>query len=466
MTATENWWRRPAGGREVLQIALPLVISSLSWTIMTFTDRILLRWYSGEAMTAAFSGSVIWFNSLCLPLGICAFANTFVSQYFGAGNREGVSRSAWQAVWIALAFTIPCGLLGWLGPWLFQLAGHAPSMAVLEEQYFGILVWGSGGMLVSQAASAYFGGQGRTRFLMFVDAIFAGLNVVLDLILIFGWQGIPAMGIAGAAWATVISLWLKALTWIWLMLRRHEHEQYATRRTWRLDLSLMLRMLRYGGPAGLQMFIDVLGFSVFLMLLGRIGTTAAEATTLAFSISTVAFMPIHGFGQAAGILVGQHLGENRVHLAARSAWTAIAIGIGYMSAISLAFLLLPDLFLNGFFANADPVDPQQDAAVHDLAVVLLRFVAAYNIFDAAFMIFSGALKGAGDTGFILWTSLVLALALGGITWLAVVQFQSDVLVCWSIVTGWICVAGTVFALRFLAGQWREMRVIERTSPAP
>lgn len=466
MKHPETWWNRPAGGSEVMRIALPLVVSSLSWTLMTFCDRILLRWHSGEAMTAAFSGSVIWFNSLCLPLGICAFANTFVAQYFGSGNHAAVGRSTWQAIWIALAFTVPCGLSGLLAPWLFALAGHDPSIAAQEETYFRILAWGSGGMLVSQAGAAFFGGQGRTRVLMCVDALFAVLNVVLDVLWIFGYAGFPAMGIAGAALATAVSLWLKAFVYVWWMLRKREDRIFATRSSWRIDFGLIRRMLRYGGPAGLQMFIDVLGFSVFLMLLGRIGTVPAEATTMAFSVSTLAFMPIHGFGQAAGILVGQHLGENRVGLAERSGWTTIVIGIGYMFLVSLAFVFFPAVFLNGFFASSPGSTLVRDQEIYDLAVILLRFVAAYNIFDAAFMIFSGALKGAGDTGFILWTSLVLAVVLAAVSWLAVVVFHSSVYVCWSIITGWISIAGTAFALRFVAGYWRDMRVIEESPVRP
>ena len=304
MAKIENWWNRPAGGREVMQVALPLVISSLSWTVMTFVDRMMLFWDSGDAMTAAFNASIMWFASLCLPLGICAFTNTFVAQYFGNRNFAGVGRSAWQGIWIALLFTPVCIATGWLAPSLFYLAGHDPAVAAMEETYFRILVWGSGGMLVSQSASAFFGGQGRTSVMMYVDGAFALLNVVLDYFWIFGFAGFPAMGIAGAGYATILSLWLKAAFYLWLMLRQKEHAQFQTRNHWRPDWALIGRMLRFGGPAGLQMLIDVAGFAIFVMLVGRLGSISAEATSMAFSISSFAFMPVYGFGQAAGILVG------------------------------------------------------------------------------------------------------------------------------------------------------------------
>jgi len=460
MAEQENWWNRPAGVREVMQVALPLVISSLSWTVMTFVDRMMLFWDSGDAMTAAFNASIMWFASLCLPLGICAFTNTFVAQYFGSRKFDGVGRSAWQGIWIALLFTPICVAFGMLAPSLFYLAGHEPAVAALEETYFRILVWGSGGILVSQSASAFFGGQGRTSVMMWVDAAFAMLNLVLDYCWIFGYAGFPAMGIAGAGYATVLSLWLKAAFYLWLMLRPAEHARFETRTNWRPDWSLIMRMLRYGGPAGLQMMIDVAGFTTFVMLVGRLGTVSAEATSMAFSISSFAFMPVFGFGQAAGILVGQHLGENREGLAARSAWNSVLIGMVYMAVISAMYVLVPDLFLWGFFSTGE-VQGEHATEVRALAIVLLQFVAAYNIFDAALTIFSGALKGAGDTTFILGISLVLGLVLAGITWLAVIQLSADVIACWQIVTAWIWVGGVVYAMRFMAGKWKKMRVIEQ-----
>src|SRR5688572_27209388 len=99
-----TWWGRPSGGREVLRVAAPLVVSALSWTVMTFADRMLLYWVSGEAMDASFTASIAWFAILALPLGICSYTNTFVAQYDGAGRQERIGLVMWQAIWIA------CGL--------------------------------------------------------------------------------------------------------------------------------------------------------------------------------------------------------------------------------------------------------------------------------------------------------------------------------------------------------------------
>ena len=425
---------------------------------MTFVDRIFLNWVSGPAMAAAFAASMLWFLFLCLPLGICAYANTFVAQYAGNRQERRIGRAVWQAIWVALFFLplTPVAMAG--APWIFAQADHPAEVQLNEVVYFQSLCWGGVGMLVAQAAASFYSGRGKTRVVMWVDTLFALMNVVLDYVWIFGLFGFPEMGAAGAGYATSCSLWLKAIAYVWLMLRPANRLHYSTWQGACVDWALMWRLLRYGGPSGLQMLLDVVGFTVFVMLIGRLGASQAEATSMAFSISTLAFMPIWGFGMAAGILVGQRLGENHAELAERATWTTLVIAIAYMACISTLYVLVPNLFLFGFFATDQTL--LESVAVRELAVNLLRFVAAYNLFDAGLIIFSNAIKGAGDTQFVLWVSLVMGTALAVISYLAVEQWQFGVYGCWMLITGWVWVTATTFMLRFRQGNWKLMRVID------
>jgi multidrug resistance protein, MATE family len=458
----DDWWRRPAGGREVLKVAAPLVISSLSWTIMTFVDRVLLKWESGDAMAAAFAAGTVWFAVLCLPLGIAMYTSTFVSQYHGAHRPERIGVAVWQGVWLSLAATPLVMLAMPLAPSLFAVADHTANVQRLEVTYFQVLLWGAPAILVGQALSSFYSGRGETAVVMVVDTAVAGVNVVLDFVWIFGYLGFPAMGIAGAGWATVVSLWLKAAIYVVLILQRKYRVQYGTLSGLRFDATLFWRLAYYGGPSGLQLVLDVVGFTVFIILVGRLGAVEAEATSMAFSISTLAFMPIWGMSLAASILVGQHLGEDRDDLAARATWTSLQVALVYMATISLLYLTVPDLFLASFFAGDR--SPETRAAVHQLAVTLLRFVAAYNLLDATLMVFSSAIKGAGDTRFVLNVSLVMATALSFCSWLAIEKLQLGVYGSWALITLWVWVLGAIFLWRFLGGKWRSMRVIEQQPP--
>ena len=455
-----SWWRRPAGGREVLQIALPMVISSLSWTIMTFVDRMMLKWNSGIAMSAAFTAGMVWFAVLCLPLGVCSYVNTFVSQYYGDGQNDKIGPSTWQGIW----FAVLCGPLMLaaipFAPAIFGAAGHTTEMADLEVRYFQILCWGAPPLLIAQAASAFYAGRGRTVVMMWVDSAYAGLNLVLDYLWIFGYGGFPAWGIDGAAWATVVSLWLKAITYILLILQRDHRHRFATWSGMRLDRVLFNRLIYFGGPSGAQMLLDITGFTVFTLLVARLGAVEAEATSMAFSISMLAFMPVYGLGLATGVLVGQHLGQDRDDLAARATWTTLAISLGYMVVISAAYVLMPDVFLFGFFQDEAPTAAENEA-VRLLGQRLLIYVAAYNLFDAAAIVFVNAIKGAGDTVFVLGVSVVMATLLTTASWIGIEKYNVDIHGCWGILTVWIWLFGMTFFLRFVQGKWRRMRVIEQ-----
>ncbi|TWT85219.1 Multidrug resistance protein NorM [Posidoniimonas polymericola] len=454
----DTWWSRPGGGREVLSVSAPLVVSAMSWTVMTFVDRVLLKGVSGEAMSAAFSASTLWFTALCLPLGICMYASTFVSQYFGAGQPERIGPSVWQGVWVALLasplmlLTIP------LAPAMFAAAGHGAETMRLEIIYFQVLMWGAPAMLLAQSFSAFYSGRGRTRVVMLVDALFAVVNLLLDYAWIYGEWGFPEMGIAGAGWATVVSLWLKAATYVVLLMLPANRAQFATLSGMRLDWPLFKRVMYYGGPSGYQLALDVTGFTVFIMLVGRLGAVEAEATSMAFSISTLAFMPIFGLSMGASILVGQHLGEDRDEVAARSTWTSLHVALAYMATVSLMYVAVPDLYLRWFFLG------EERGQVYDMAVTLLRFVAAYNLLDATLMVFVSAIKGAGDTQFVLWVSLIMSTLLSAASWVAVTQIGLGIYGCWVLITAWIWILGVIFLMRFLGGKWRSMRVIEKAPP--
>jgi MATE family multidrug resistance protein len=262
-----------------------------------------------------------------------------------------------------------------------------------------------------------------------------------------------------------VSLWVKAVVYVALPLQQRHRERFGTLRGLVWDAALVRRILRFGGPSGFQILLDVTGFTAFVLLVGRLGTTEAEATTMAFSVSSLAFMPIFGLHIAVSVLVGERLGEDRDDLAASATYTTLQVALVYTLVISLLYQFAPDLFLRGFFSSHSANAPGQ-LAVRQMATVLLQFVAAYNLLDATQMVFVGALKGAGDTRFLLRVSLVLASLLAGFSWLSVQVWKLNVFGCWALIVFWCLIAAVTYALRFWQGRWRRMRVIERTAPAP
>lgn len=462
-TARETWWRRPGGLRETLAVALPLIASTVSWTIMIFTDRVFLTWYSRDAVAAALPAGNIAFTIICFPLGLASYVNTFVAQYHGANRPERIGPAVWQALFIGMiAAPLAMSTIAF-APRIIAAIGHDPAVARYELEYYQAVCWGESTLVMVAALSAFFTGRSRTRTVMIVDSSAAALNVLLDYLWIFGHGGFPEMGPAGAAWATSVATWLRLAVYLCLFWRPQARRTYGTLSGCRFDRELFGRLLWFGFPNGMQYLFEMGAFTVFLVLVGQMGPHELAASNLSFNLNSFAFMPILGIGLAASTLVGQHLGENRPRYAERSTWSAFAVGGGWMAIVGSLYLFAPDVLLYAYSINSDP---GQFADLHGQTVILLRFVALYCFFDAMNIIFSGALKGAGDTGFVLVTTLVVSLSVAAATFIGVRNFHLGLYWCWSVITAWVWLLGVVFLLRFLFGPWRGMRVIERPDMHP
>lgn len=451
------WWLGPCGGWEVFRVAWPLMVSMGSGAVMHFCDRVFLSWYAPEAMAAALPAGLLHFTLLCLPFGIAIYVNPFVAQYEGAGRFDRIGRVIWQGVWVGLATaplflaTIP------LAPYWFELMGHSPRLASLETAYYQVLTFGTAPCICGGALSAFFTGRRKTRVVMWVDSSAACLNGVLDYAWIFGHWGLSAWGIQGAAWATVVSQWYRFLVYLWLLFRPSVREKYGILCGLRVDWDLLGRLLYYGMPNGLQLLAEVASFTLMLLLIGRLGEQAMAATTAAFNVNSFAFVPTLGLGIGLTAIVGRELGRNRPQRAAQATWSAVVLAWIYMGSIALAYVLVPDLFLFGYGAG---MAPEAFQTLRNTTVVLLRFVAAYCLFDAMNVVFAAALKGAGDTRFIFLANLALSSPPVVLLWIGVYHFHLGLWGCWLMITVWAYALGLAFLIRFLQGHWRQMRLIE------
>ncbi|HUG93156.1 MAG TPA: MATE family efflux transporter [Planctomycetaceae bacterium] len=452
--------------RELWRVALPLVLSCGSLSLMYFVDRVFLTWASSDeypALAAVLPAALLHWTLICVPMGTAQYVNTFVAQYEGAGRQDRVAAAVWQGVYLSLAAGVVFVAVAPFSGAIFALIGHAPAVQSLEVAYFSVFCFGAVPMTLSSALACFYSGRGATLVVMLVNFGMVAVNMALDYLLIFGGGPFPAMGIRGAALATVIAYTTAALAYAVLIASSRAGREYEFGRQWRLDGELFRRLLRYGLPNGLQQLVDVAGFAVFIFLVGSLGQQAMEATTLAFNANALAFIPMLGFGTAVMTLVGLRIGDGRPELAVRSTWLATKLCGVYMLAFAAIYVFLPDVVLGVYGLGRSDAGY---AELHAQAVVLLRFVALYTVFDGLVIIFGSAVRGAGDTrfsviftGLAAWLLMVLppavAAATGGLT----------LAVCWWSCSAYIIVLGLGFLARFQAGHWKSMRVIEAARPA-
>jgi MATE family multidrug resistance protein len=449
-------WQRENGYRQVLKIAIPLALSMGSVAIMLFVDRMFLTWHSAEAVAASMPAGMLNFALMTLFMGTAGYTSTFVAQYQGAGLHKRIGPTVWQGIYISLiGGTLILALVPFAGIF-FRFVGHDAAVRENEIVYFRILTLGAMPFIASAAIAGFYSGRGKAWPIMWVNVFASAINATMDYVLIFGHWGFPELGIRGAAIATVISASAQLLIYLALLSRPENNNQYLSFAGWRFERALFARLMKFGLPNGLQFFINMIGLTVFILLMGRLGAVSLAATNIAINVNILAFLPMIGVGIAISVLVGQSLGRDRPDLAERSVSAGAHICFIYMATAAALYWFAPGIFLSLFAARADA---ESFAEIRPIAVVGLRFVAVFSLFDTLDIIFSSALKGAGDTRFIMSVALLVSTVVLVIpSFIALVLLEAGIAWGWGILTAYIIVLGFTFLFRYKGGKWKSMRV--------
>ena len=457
--ALRTRWGGPGGYREVLRVGLPLIVSMSSVTLMQFTDRMFLSNYSVEAIAAATPAGVAHFLAACFFMGLIEYTNVIVARFDGMARPERVGSALWQGLWCCVPAGLVLVALIPLGDTLFRWAGHAPAIRPLEAEYFRILCGGTWLMLAQVAMSCFFSGRGLTKPVMIVNLVGTAANIPLDYALINGLWGMPELGIGGAAIATVFAWGLETVLFALIIFTRHHEWRYRVRSAWRPDPRLLGRLVRFGGPSGAQFFIDMFAISVFIVLIGRIGLTEQAASNMVFAINTLAYLPVVGLSIAASILVGNAAAQGDPARGDRAASSAMHIGVLWMVAMAALFVGIPGTLLDLFRPRAMPV--AEFAELVRIGTTLLRFVALYSLFDAVAITYFGALRGGGDTRYVMLVMGAASVCCIVVpVFLAVQIFHSGLLVPFLCLTVYIVLLAGLFRRRFRRGCWKSISVVE------
>jgi MATE family multidrug resistance protein len=450
------------GYREVLSLAVPLVASTLASSAMMFTDRLFLSRFSLDAIAAALPAGILKFMLTAFFFGTVTYTGVFAAQYTGAGRPRRAAASLWQGLYLSLIFGVGLYSMYFLGPALFGLAGHPESVRELELVYFRVLVLGTPVELMMVTMSSFLSSVGRARAVMWVNCLGTAVNVPLDYILIFGaetpWGAIPPLGVLGAALATCFA-WLFSFSLLAVMIFSGRMERsHGTRSSRAPDRELMLRILRFGYPSGLQFLMEIFAFAFFAFACGWLGAEILAANNIVLSMESMSFVPMLGLGQAVSILVGQSVGRGTPTEGREATVSGIVLTTCYVMCILFAFVAVPEPILSIFIPEGT------DAATHGrivaLGIVLLRFVVVYSFFDGLYICCFSAVKGAGDVWFPMWamafwgsllTAGLLALHLSG---------TATIYSLWAVMVAYVLLLTFTGYWRFRSGKWMSLRVIE------
>ena len=452
-------WQKKSRYREVSRVCIPLVTGMAATTVMEFTDRIFLSHYSVNAISAVVPAGVTAFLVLVFLGGIASYISVFIAQYAGAGRFDKIGATLWQGIYFTLFSGIILLLIAaFVSEPLFALVGHGAEIQLLEEHYFNILCQGGILHVAIQTLSGFFTGRGMTRPVMLANILGMVVNIPLNYALIYGVWIFPELGIVGAAIATVVSWAVIVLCLAPPIFSKTFRRDFRLMETMGIDLKIMKRILKYGVPGALQFSLDVFAFTFFILIVGRMGTLPLAASNIVISISSLAFMVALGFSFGISSLVGQALGAGKVQEARAAVWSGIHILMLYTLLLDACLIIFAEPIVT-LFIDAEHAGGQYQELL-EMASTLLKFVAVYILFDVFYMSFTAALKGAGDTRFLLLliSSATIFLMLTPLT-VGIRYLGMDVYMAWGCIVLFIGSLALLTSLRFRGGKWEKMLVI-------
>lgn len=447
------------GLRELLTLAWPVVLSRSTQSVVGLADALMSARLGDEALAAVATGAVNLFSVAILPMGTVYIVQSFASQLHGRGDLAAARRHGFYGLAVAAVTTLAAvaatpfagAALGWFG---FPAGVHAAM-----TEYVQWRAWSVGPYIAMEALGAWFGGLGDTRAHMRASLITMVANVALNWVLIFGHLGAPAMGVAGAALASGLATCL-GLAWLLAAFALRQREMapglpVAPRR------AEFVRMLRFGLPNGLNWFMEIAAFTLFLnVVVSRLGTTVLAAMNAILQLNSLSFMPAFGVASAGAVLVGQAIGRGEKHEVPRLLRLTAGVALAWQGAVGVVYFTLPGVLMRVFESG-----PGSDDLVR-IGAGMLAMSAAWQVFDAFGITVGEALRAAGDTAWCMWARLAAAwLLFVPVAWWTVTVKGGGLVAVIGVVVFYLAVLGVAFVWRFATGAWRRIELVE-AGPQP
>lgn len=436
--------------RRLLILAAPMIGVMLSRMAMQFVDFLMVSRLGTQATAAISPATIFVFTVLCVGMGAVTSIQSFVAQALGRRQPHLAAAYTWQAFYIAAIFVflaLPASMLA--GPF-WRAITDDPVVAQLQTDYCRIAFWCMGFSITCAGIEGFFNGVQKPTVSLISILVALAFNVVANYCLIFGHWGFPAMGVKGAAIATLIAWGIRAGMLTFVFLSPKFHNRFATRTAWRASLAKMRDIFRVGGPIAVQWLLDIGAWFVFLsLLLPSFGTNTMAASNIGLQLMHLSFMPAIGLGIALCSLVGHAIGEGNPALAQLRTRVGMILTGVFMGVIGIAFVAIPETLV-GCFSN----DPE----VIRIGCHVLIWVAIFQVFDAAQITYISALRGAGDTK---WPAMLVALhcwviLIGGGYLMAHFVPQLGHNGPWMMCTLYVTLLGLALRRRFGQGAWRKI----------
>lgn len=446
--------RYPEGSlRELCALALPLMLSSLSVTLMIFIDRLLLAHYSIAALNAVANAMTFGWVYLSGWMVLASISEVFVAQYNGAKLEHKLGEPVWQMIWLSVAsilFFIPLAL--GVENWFFQDPNQQ-----LERDYLKWMFWFGPTLPLYGALCGFFIGQGKTGLVTWVAVVANLVNAGLDYLLIFGKEGLlDPMGVEGAAIATSGSAVFQILILGTAFLKRSNRIQYGTG-NYALRLKLLWQCIRVGLPSAVFVAIELLGWAIFYQMMSRLSDHHITVASISQSFIILFYFFAEAISKATSTIAGNLIGAQRSFRISDVLYSGIRLHLLFFVLLVFIFYGFADQMMAYFLPH---VPNDQFAVLKESLQFCLLAMCFYLLFEGFRLVFAGVLTAAGDTLFLLLGgALSVWLLLIGPVYYWVLLGQRSVETAFVICVFYSFSIGLCYFWRYWSGGWKNLSLV-------
>ena len=435
---------------ELVKIAVPMVVSQGAFAVMIFTDRYFMSQIDPVHMAAALGGGVATFFSFCFFSGLFSYTNAMAAQYLGAREEAKCSKVVTQGMIMTLMSIPLLIIITFSVAGIFEGMGHDPIQVELERSYYMILMLGTVVFLAKICIASYFAGIGRTYIVMICDVCGLILNVPLCYAMVFGKFGFPEMGIVGAGFSTIIAEIFSFILFIIFYLRKEHREKFKVLQSFHLDIGILRRFLRLGFPSGLELFLNVAAFNLFLLMFQAYGVVEGASAAIVFNWDVLSFVPMIGLNIGVISLIGRFVGAQDMEKANEVIAAGFLMGIAYSAVLAILYITFRFQLVE-IFAPPDG----NFSEIRSLAGFMMVGLSSYAMADAICLVSGGVLRGAGDTRWLMIVSVSLHWTMLVAQYFIILVFKLDPRISWlAFVVLMLCIA-VVYMWRLVGGKWRD-----------
>ena len=436
--------------KELVTIAIPMVVSQGTFAVMIFTDRYFMSQIDPIHMAAALGGGVACFFSFCFFSGLLSYANALSAQYLGAGEPGKCSRVVTQGMIMTVMSVPVLAVITYFVAGIFEGMGHDPRQVELERTYYIILMMGIVVTLAKICISSYFAGIARTKVVMICDVFGLIVNVPLCYVMVFGKLGFPALGIVGAGISTVIATTCGFLAFAGFYLAREHRETFRVSESFHLDWGILRRFLRLGFPSGMELFLNVAAFNLFLLMFQSYGVAQGASAAIVFNWDILSFVPMIGLNIAVISLIGRFVGARDMERTNEVITAGFIMGITYSAILAVIYITFRYPLVEVF------APPEGDfSEIRELSAFMMIGLSSYAMADAVCLVSGGVLRGAGDTRWLLAASVSLHWLMLVAQYFIILVLGLGPRVSWLSFVAMIFALAVVYVGRLRGGIWRD-----------